>query len=380
MDSIPKDSKYIILDCGSGYTKAGFSGYGEPSIIMPTVVGYPKTEEEGKIEDPTKLFYGQKALDNKKVLNLIYPIQRGRITDWDTLEYFLKNLFKNELKIDIKDYGITFHEKIPGSKEQRKKLSELFFEYFQIPKLYINNSYTLCTYGVHYYNGFVLDSGYDYTTIVPVDVGYPYTSCMRIVNVGGKDISNYLEKLLLKKGYDNLSYNDIENIKRKLCYVQLKNYEKKDKKNDKEIIKEFTYELPDKKIIKLDKECFLAPEILFHPEIIRKEYGGIENAFCHSIYQSDRETNSESNGTIILNGGNTLFPNFIERLTYEIKTEFGGEYKNRIKIPDIPDRENLQWIGTSTFSLCDIFDNLCTTKKEYEEEGPSAMDCRIFYH
>ena len=380
MESIPKDSKYIILDCGSGFTKAGFSGYGEPVIITPTVVGYPKTEDEGKIDDSTKLYFGQKALDNKKDLNIIYPIQRGRITDWDSMNLFLENLFKNELKIDTKDFGITFHEKLPENKEARKKLAELFFEHFQVPKLYINNSYTLCTYGVHYYSGFVIDSGYDFTAIVPVDVDFPYTNCMKIVNVDGKDISNYLEKLLLKKGYDNLSYNDIENIKKKCCYIQKKNYEKKKDEKQEEKVEEIIYELPDKKQIKLEEECFMAPEILFHPELIKKEYGGIENAFCHSMYETDRETESKVNGTVILSGGNTLFRNFQERLTYEIQTEFGGEYKNRINIPDIPYKDTIQWIGTSIFSLCDIFDSLSTSKKEYEEEGPSAMDCRIFYH
>ena len=41
-DDESEDQKHhIIIDNGSGYIKAGFSGEEGPRIVFPTVVGYP---------------------------------------------------------------------------------------------------------------------------------------------------------------------------------------------------------------------------------------------------------------------------------------------------------------------------------------------------
>ena len=38
MENVENTNNYIILDIGSGYCKAGFSGDAEPQIIIPTVL------------------------------------------------------------------------------------------------------------------------------------------------------------------------------------------------------------------------------------------------------------------------------------------------------------------------------------------------------
>ena len=37
------DKPNVIIDNGTGYCKAGFSGEGYPQVVIPTVVGRPKS-------------------------------------------------------------------------------------------------------------------------------------------------------------------------------------------------------------------------------------------------------------------------------------------------------------------------------------------------
>ena len=55
-------------------------------------------------------------------------------------------------------------------------------------------------------------------------------------------------------------------------------------------------------------------------------------------------------------------------------------FKNRIKMHATQDRQYIQWLGGSIFSLISVFPNLCTTKAEFDECGPSAVSDRCFYN
>ena len=40
------EKRFIVIDCGSGYMKAGYSGEDSPWCILPTVVGCKQIKEE----------------------------------------------------------------------------------------------------------------------------------------------------------------------------------------------------------------------------------------------------------------------------------------------------------------------------------------------
>ena len=73
--------------------------------------------------------------------------------------------------------------------------------------VYINNSYTLCTYGVHYYNGFVLDSGYDYKDIA---ILYRTNAQARIFEDG-----------ILKKNYPYKVVGSYYFYQRTFCFLRI---------------------------------------------------------------------------------------------------------------------------------------------------------------
>ena len=323
-------------------------------------------------DDQSNLLFGDKALEAENGV-LIHPIQKTKIIEWDDYELFLDNLFKNELKIKTEEYGIFMTEPPLTLKSSRESLTEILFEKFNAPFIFITNGAVLSSYGAFKYSGFVLDCGYDSSTVVPVSNGYPYSSCIQTIDVGGKDVSEFLLKMLVKKGYDEKKIKKyIKHIKKNFCFVENENNSK-----NKEITK---FNLPDGTEINLDKEKYLCTEILFHPEMINKTVGGVQNTFCSSVSAIDHFTKNKFDGNnLIIAGGSTLFEGFSERLKVEIGKYYGGKYKDRTNIITIKERNNLQWIGASTYSLMQIFKNLCTTKEEYNNYGPAAVHNKCFY-
>ena len=323
-------------------------------------------------DDKSSLLFGNKALEPDNGV-LIHPIQKTKIIEWEDFELYLDNLFTNELKIKPEEYGIFMTEPPLTLKSSRERLTEILFEKFNAPFIFITNGAVLSSYGAFKYSGFVLDCGFDSSTIVPVNNGYPYSSCIQTIDVGGKDVSEFLLKLLVKKGYDEKKIKKyITNIKKKYCYIENEN-----NKNNNEITK---ISLPDDTEIELDKEKSLCTEVLFHPEMINKTVGGVANTFCSSVSAIDHLTKKKFEGNnLIIAGGSTLLEGFSERLKVEIGRYYGGKYKDRMNIINIKERNNLQWIGASTYSLMQIFKGLCTTKEEYNNYGAAAVHNKCFY-
>lgn len=81
------ESDVIVIDLGSGYIKAGFSGEDLPRVVIPTVIG--ERENAAAVEDnngpameskPNKVVskrIGGDAFANRSDYDLHFPIQKG---------------------------------------------------------------------------------------------------------------------------------------------------------------------------------------------------------------------------------------------------------------------------------------------------------------
>jgi len=87
-------------------------------------------------------------------------------------------------------------------KDSRERLTKLLFEKFNATFIFKTNGAVLTSYGARKYSGFILDCGYDSSRIIPIECDYPYSSCIQSFDVGDKDVSEFLLKNLVKKGYD----------------------------------------------------------------------------------------------------------------------------------------------------------------------------------
>lgn len=70
--------------------------------------------------------------------------------------------------------------------------------------------------------GVVVDSGDGVTHIVPVYDGFSLPHLTRRLDVAGRDVTRYLIKLLLMRGYAfnrTADFETVRQIKEKLCYM-----------------------------------------------------------------------------------------------------------------------------------------------------------------
>ena len=169
--------------------------------------------------------------------------------------------------------------------------------------------------------GIVVDSGDGVTHIVPVYEGFALPHLTRRLDVAGRDVTRYLIKLLLLRGYAfnrTADFETVRQIKEKLCYVGY------DLELETRLAQETTvlvenYTLPDGRVIKVGSERFEAAEALFQPQLVDVEAVGMAEQLFNTIQAADIDIRSEFYKHIVLSGGSTMFPGLPSRLEKEIK-------------------------------------------------------------
>lgn len=206
--------------------------------------------------------------------------------------------------------------------------------------------------------GVVLDSGDGVTHAVPVFEGFAMPHAVQRADIAGRDVTDYLGLLLRKAGYHFSTTAErevVRIIKEKTGYIALN-----PSKEEKDVSGKLDdFRLPDGNVIKLGTERFLAPEILFKPDLIGLEYPGIPQLVTNAIAKSDMDLRKALYGNIILSGGSTLCQGFGERMLKEVKSIAIKDIKIRIHSP--PERKYSTWIGGSILASLSTFKKVSCT-------------------
>lgn len=370
-----EDNTPVIIDMGSALTRAGLSIYDIPKAIIPSVIGKPKLSDKVSM-DQKDSYIGNDALAKKESLSLSYPIHDSYVQDWDDAEKIYQYLFYNMLSVDPSQHRVLLCEPPQCTRAVRETLTELMFEKFSVYELYLCSTSVLSLYANGNTTGLVIESGVSSTHISPIYEGFALPQAYGRLGIGGNDITNHLITLLRDRGIVlplSKEFEVASQIKELACFVS-GDYQT-DINNADAFMGHRSYELPDGSSIALGAEAFRSPEILFQPQLQERDEIGIHELSYNCVMKCDPDIRKELYGSIVLTGGNTMFPHIRDRVTKDIRALAPSNIDTLVEAP--PGRRHLAWLGGAMLSTL-LAGEMWIKRREFDSSGPTIVHRKCF--
>lgn len=321
-----------------------------------------------------------------------------------------------QLGVSPEDHPVLLTDGSLGPKANREKMTELMFEKYSAPSLYIAIPAILSLLSTNRTGGIVVEAGEGVTRVVPVQEGCWLPHAARRMNVGGQDVTDYLLHAL-QNTYKNHNNNNnffcnlgtgsvvkfpsilwkcqarqlVADIKETLAYVS-QDYEQQIAAVTTTTATTATtatsvptqpethsvYKLPDGHTVNVSAVSrFQCAECMFRPSVLlgMESEVGVHQHTHDSVMRCDVGIRDELWGNVVLSGGTTLLPGFAARFEKELRALAAPQAPIQVHAPDT--RGYGAWLGGSVLaSVLPL--NSWASKQEYEELGPAVVHRKCF--
>ena len=374
--------KPLIIDIGSYALKIGFGGEFAPRFDIPMIVGKIRPDidyirrknlyKELNISNlKQEYFFGHEAMYLRHILDIEWICNGRTISD----EFFFGKIFDyamDLLKISPTNQTILITQ--PFYAEFGNSVGEKLFAAYNAYEIIPTFQPLLNCLAAGTNTGLIVDIGHFITQITPVINGVIVTDGVRVLDLGGKDITDLLHNLLLERNaFGGLQQSSIlspaalaETIKELFCYVS-RNPAEELNTSSKNV--EIKFPLLGQESVQIGVERFLAPETLFTPQ--KQNVKAVDALVQEVVSGFDAPIQQALLGNILLTGGTSLLPGLMERLYEELVRKFIN-YDYKIKIVPFTKFGSPRYstfFGASKLVANEIYNSLKITKTDYEYKG-----------
>jgi len=363
----------VVIDNGSGTLKAGFSGEDGPRSVLPNCQG---TRHRGQglglsFAAAKDSYIGKDAQQRRHILKLKYPLENGTVQDWDVMSEIWAHVYDYELNTASDEHPALLTEVPLAPRSNREQMATVMFETFNVPSLYVA-THTVGLYASGRTSGIVLSCGDGVTYVTAMYEGFPIPNAVQRNNIAGREVTDYFISMMSERGHYFTTSAEREiarEIKEDLGFIS-SNYNRDMRLADKDPRKyEKTYELPDGKTVTVGSELFRCAEALFNPSLLGEEKGGVHEMIQKSIQECSMDTRKTMWENIVLTGGCTLFPGFVQRLKKEIRQLAPATVTPKISAPE--ERRYSMWMGGSRLASLSSSREAWITLEDFYENGAS---------
>ncbi|KAI5360747.1 Putative Actin family, ATPase, nucleotide binding domain-containing protein [Septoria linicola] len=413
----------LVFDHGAHSIKAGFSTPGsEPTLedCHPVANCVARSQRD-------KLTYVGVELDDCGdfgELQIRRPMERGYVVSWEAEKAVWERTIldaRSQFKCDPKETNLIYAESPNAPGVLERNADEMVFEEFEFHSLYRTISPALNAYapspfsntktsddGVPLECVLVVDSGHSHTTITPLYHGRPLQQAIRRLEIGGKTLTAHLRSLLSRTMDMTREEWISQEIKEDTCYVcpttqdfssRLERVWKGGQKDPRDIDASIIvdYVLPDyeklkrgfprahdpsrgakmrrlgiggqsEMVLPVGNERFTVPEILFTPSDIGMQQEGVAGTIMQSLEALPKGLWQAFLANVVVVGGTSLLPGFVERLENDLRMKIDDGYVVRIAKAEGPTKN--AWLGGARMAQDEeLLSSLIVTKAEYLEHG-----------
>lgn len=320
----------IVIDLGSQFIRAGFSGELAPRVVVPTSMMTTTAAAEAGLRLSSEAF-GWEAenllqLNSNAQAESILP--RGsegsrsaaQEVDWyGAVLPMLRHVFAHELQVDPTEHGVVVIKPTCMSNEDMEDFLDVMFDDLQVPKLTVQPTAPLALVAAHTgaSTGLVLSWG-NTLQITPVCDGVLLLDKERTVRFGGAEVTAFLAQLLesergvsLRRDGLSLDQLHLRKLKEQYAYVA-EDFATQKESAAGEIICALGQPDPVTGIasstVALDAELFTCAELLFDPAMGGHDVDGVHEIIADVIGECPIDYRADLMRHVVIVGGNTCFP------------------------------------------------------------------------